>query len=180
MIRRFERQRKSKEIAERREKEALEGIAKYRNLIPRGDWTPLRKEIESELGESKTDFYRKIKCTKPPGESEGQGSSPSSHRRGAAGNTVPAIPRAATMTDRLRGSHMQAAASALANAARSERSDVFKRRLSGQIASRYNAGKEHPKAERVKIGRMVLEELGLKPADLVDCDESPGAGIDDK
>lgn len=167
MIRTNERWQKSKAIAKAREKQAFEAAIKYRKLIPRGKWTDLEKEIAIEYELSPRGFSRKRRPHNPATKFDSRKSPKRSDQMAAPGNTAPTAPRAPTMTDRLLGSHMQTASSAFTNTARSERSDVFDRRLMGQITSRFQAGRVYPKAERIKIGQMLLQSLGLGAEDLI-------------
>jgi hypothetical protein len=178
MSKKIQRQRKSKEIAERREKEAFEAAARYRNKIPRGDWTPLECEIAIEFNESQRDLSRKMRPYKTTTKSCGKRSAGYGDQMAAARKSTPTVPGSATMTNRLQESLMQRASNKIAEAASAERSDVFTRRMLGQIDLRFEGGRQRPKAERVQLGQKLCESLRLVPGDLMDRNGSQA--VDDK
>jgi len=146
----IKRRRKSKEIASRREKEAFEAAAKYRNKIPRGGWAALKAELAPEFDASTRDFSRKLHPRHPVAKVGAKKSAGGSDQPAAIRDTAPAVLRAATISDRLCDAHMHEAAGALANAARTERSDLFYRRVMGLIRS--DQGSDRARSTRKQSG----------------------------
>jgi len=174
MISKLGRWQRSRSIAEIQEAQAYQAAAQYRRAIPRGHWTQARRELAQEFGGSTRDFLRKLARYSPAAHPrERKGLRRSATEAGATGGS--AIPKAPTLTERYRAAHAREAASALGKAARAERRDVFARRISGQIQSRYQSGVEHSLTERMELARTILEGLGLHAQDLTGNDASQGA-----
>lgn len=157
---------RTKEDAERREAEADKALREYREEIPYGHWSPLESVLREGYGESsERNFSRRLSA--PKKEDEGCEQLPKSGRRSAE-DTEPAINRPLTRTEQLRADHARESREAFTKSARAERSDVFIRRICGQLETRYPGGDGGSLAERLKTARMLVAKLGVNPADLTD------------
>jgi hypothetical protein len=171
-IRRWQR---SATIAARREKQAYQAVAQYRCRIRRGHWTDLRTVLAREFYASTRDFLRKVARHSPAANPVGRKRA-ATNVTTADADSVAGIPNAPTIADRLQAQFAEEAIIALQKVTRSERSDVFARRISKEIECRYQGGSQHPIAERLELAKTILEELGLKAEDLIRSAPSGHAG----
>ena len=155
---------RTKENAERREAEADKALREYREEIPYGHWSALEPVLREGYGESsERHFSRRVSA--PKKEDEGCKQLPKSGQRSAE-DTEPAVNRPLTRTEQLRADHARESREAFTRSARAERSDVFIRRICGQLETRYRGGDGRSLAERLKTARMLVSKLGLTPTDL--------------
>jgi hypothetical protein len=164
MIAANRRSLRMKEIAKRWDSEAEKALREYREEIPYGHWGKLEPVLREGYGDiSERSFSRRLAA--PKKGVEGFEELPKSGQLRTE-DSEPAVNRPLTRTEQFRADHARESRDAFTKSARAERSDVFLRRICGQLETRFRGGDEGSLAERLRTARMLVAKLGLTPTDL--------------